>query len=170
MKKSLWILLTAIMICLGMAGCQSGEYSENTVLLTAETVDYSVEETIEMSIEDSDALEFEIVATVEPTAEPTLEHTAEPTAEPTPEPTMEPTAEPTAEPTPEPTPEPTLAPTPEPRQESAQTTSGTCWKSATGEKYHSINNCGRMNPQKATQITVEQAIKMGLEACQKCWY
>lgn len=43
------------------------------------------------------------------------------------------------------------------------------WKSATGEKYHSINNCGRMNPDKATQITEEQAISMGLGKCSKCW-
>ena len=43
------------------------------------------------------------------------------------------------------------------------------WKSATGDKYHSINNCGRMNPAKATQITEEQAIKQGLGKCSKCW-
>ena len=43
------------------------------------------------------------------------------------------------------------------------------WKSATGSKYHSINNCGKMNPSKATQITEEQAINQGLEKCSKCW-
>lgn len=43
------------------------------------------------------------------------------------------------------------------------------WKSATGDKYHSINNCGRMNPNKATQITEEQAINQGLGKCSKCW-
>ena len=43
------------------------------------------------------------------------------------------------------------------------------WKSATGDKYHSINNCGRMNPNKATQITEEQAIKQGLGKCSKYW-
>lgn len=43
------------------------------------------------------------------------------------------------------------------------------WKSATGDKYHSINNCGRMNPAKATQITEEQAINQGLGKCSKCW-
>lgn len=63
----------------------------------------------------------------------------------------------------------TLEPTPQPVQAPIPSSSGTCWKSATGEKYHSINNCGRMNPDKATQITVEQAISMGLEACEKCW-
>ena len=43
------------------------------------------------------------------------------------------------------------------------------WKSATGSKYHSINNCGNMNPDKATQITEEQAISEGLGKCSKCW-
>ncbi len=43
------------------------------------------------------------------------------------------------------------------------------WKSATGSKYHSINNCGNMNPDKATQITEEQAINGGLGKCSKCW-
>ena len=42
------------------------------------------------------------------------------------------------------------------------------WLSATGEKYHSINNCGRMNPNKARQVTLEQAKSMGYEPCSKC--
>ena len=47
--------------------------------------------------------------------------------------------------------------------------SGTVWKSATGEKYHSVPNCGRMNPNNATQLTVEQAESMGLERCSRCF-
>ena len=43
------------------------------------------------------------------------------------------------------------------------------WKSETGSKYHSINNCGRMNPNKATQITKEQAESQGLKPCSKCY-
>ena len=39
------------------------------------------------------------------------------------------------------------------------------WKSATGSKYHSINNCGNMNPDKAEA----QAISQGLGKCSKCW-
>lgn len=35
------------------------------------------------------------------------------------------------------------------------------WISATGSKYHSINNCGSMNPYRATQITRKQAEEMG---------
>ncbi len=162
MRKLLWGLLTSILFCLGMAGCGSIEdFDEIAMQMTSITADYGTEETIDLSSEVSDVMEMEIIAIVEPTLEPT--------AEPTPEPTPEPTAEPTPEPTSEPTAAPTAEPTPEPRQESAQTTGRTCWKSATGEKYHSINNCGRMNPNKATQITVEQAQSMGLGPCSKCW-
>lgn len=43
------------------------------------------------------------------------------------------------------------------------------WLSATGEKYHSINNCGRMNPNKARQVSLEDAINSGYGKCSKCW-
>ena len=43
------------------------------------------------------------------------------------------------------------------------------WQSETGSKYHSINNCGRMNPSKAIQITETEAINRGLGQCSKCW-
>ena len=46
---------------------------------------------------------------------------------------------------------------------------GMVWKSATGKKYHSINNCGNMNPDKAQQITKEEAERMGLTPCSKCF-
>lgn len=46
---------------------------------------------------------------------------------------------------------------------------GMCWKSATGSKYHSRNNCGNMNPDKAVQITIEQAEAQGLGRCKNCW-
>ena len=42
------------------------------------------------------------------------------------------------------------------------------WKSATGKKYHSINDCGRMNPDNAVEITIEAAQSGGLEDCSKC--
>lgn len=41
------------------------------------------------------------------------------------------------------------------------------WLSATGTKYHSINNCGRMNPDNATQVTLEEA-KNSYGPCSKC--
>lgn len=45
----------------------------------------------------------------------------------------------------------------------------TVWLSATGNKYHSRNNCGRMNPSKARQTTMSKAQASGYEACKKCW-
>lgn len=41
------------------------------------------------------------------------------------------------------------------------------WKSETGSKYHSISNCGRMNPNNATHITLEQAQSFVLGKCSK---
>ncbi len=43
------------------------------------------------------------------------------------------------------------------------------WISATGKKYHSKNNCGRMNPAKATQLSLEDALAGGYEKCSKCF-
>lgn len=43
------------------------------------------------------------------------------------------------------------------------------WKSATGDKYHAVNDCGRMNPSKAVEITKEEAESSGLEPCKKCF-
>lgn len=41
------------------------------------------------------------------------------------------------------------------------------WLSATGKCYHSRNNCGNMNPNKARQVTLEQA-KQSYSPCSKC--
>ena len=43
------------------------------------------------------------------------------------------------------------------------------WKTKSGKKYHSINNCGNTDSSKATQITKEHAKAKGLEPCSKCW-
>ena len=43
------------------------------------------------------------------------------------------------------------------------------WVSATGEKYHNKNNCGRMNPSKSRQISRSEAEALGLEPCSKCY-
>lgn len=58
-------------------------------------------------------------------------------------------------------------PAPEPEEEQPKPVM--VWLSATGEKYHSINNCGRMNPDNARQVTLEDAISMGKERCSKCF-
>jgi hypothetical protein len=69
-------------------------------------------------------------------------------------------------PTPKPAPAPAIAPAP--AQESASDSDVMVWLSATGSKYHSINNCGQMNPAKATQVTLEYAKSQGYEPCSKC--
>ena len=43
------------------------------------------------------------------------------------------------------------------------------WIPATGDKYHSIPDCGRMNPDKASQITESEAISRGYAPCSKCF-
>lgn len=53
--------------------------------------------------------------------------------------------------------------------ETVVTNSATVWLSATGEKYHSIPNCGRMNPDKARQVSEADAIAQGYTACSKCF-
>jgi len=45
----------------------------------------------------------------------------------------------------------------------------TVWLSATGSSWHSINNCGRMNPDRATEVTLEEARRRGgLSPCSRC--
>lgn len=44
------------------------------------------------------------------------------------------------------------------------------WIPATGEKYHSIPNCGRMNPDTARQVSKSDAESMGYDPCSKCYY
>lgn len=84
-----------------------------------------------------------------------------------------------------PTPSPTPAPTPTPESDGGSVgrwspsdkaevigsigSSQTAWLSATGDKYHSIPDCGRMNPNKATKTTVGAAQAAGYEACKICW-
>ena len=43
------------------------------------------------------------------------------------------------------------------------------WIPAHGEKYHSISDCGNMNPDTATQVTKSSAEAMGYGACSNCW-
>lgn len=47
--------------------------------------------------------------------------------------------------------------------------SQTAYLSATGSKYHSVPNCGKMNPNNATKTTVAEAEAAGYERCSKCW-
>lgn len=43
------------------------------------------------------------------------------------------------------------------------------WKSATGTQFHNRNNCGSMNPNKATYIDIGDAILSGSHPCDKCF-
>ena len=99
--------------------------------------------------------------TVAPTSTPTP--TVVPTSTPTP--TVTPTSTPTPTVTPTSTPAPTIAPTPTKQP----VTDVMVWLPATGEKYHSKNNCGRMNPSKARQVTKSEAERLGYEPCGKCY-
>ena len=54
-------------------------------------------------------------------------------------------------------------------QAPAQPVGQMVWLSATGSKYHRINNCGNMNPANARQVTESDAISQGYGKCKKCW-
>ncbi len=57
-----------------------------------------------------------------------------------------------------------IAPTPAPTTDTSMV-----WLSATGKCYHSINNCGTMNPDKAHQVTKSEAEAEGKKPCSKCY-
>lgn len=42
------------------------------------------------------------------------------------------------------------------------------WVPASGKKYHSIPNCGNMNPNTAKKISLSEAIKKNYQPCSKC--
>ncbi|MCL2397972.1 MAG: copper amine oxidase N-terminal domain-containing protein [Defluviitaleaceae bacterium] len=45
----------------------------------------------------------------------------------------------------------------------------TVWLSATGIRYHSVNDCGNMDPARARSMTRQQARDDGHQACAICW-
>ena len=100
---------------------------------------------------------------------------ATPTPEPSPTPDATPTATPSPTPVPTeaptPTPEPTLEPTPEPVAEAEDGTVEEdvvyVWIPSSGSKYHSYAGCSNMsNPR---QVTLDEAIAMGYDACKRCY-
>lgn len=56
-----------------------------------------------------------------------------------------------------------------PSEQPCDSSGAMVWIPATGEKYHSIPDCGRMNPAKASQITESEAISRGYAPCSKCF-
>lgn len=59
--------------------------------------------------------------------------------------------------------------TPEPTEQPQQTQGEMVWISETGSKYHSIPDCGRMNPDNAYQMSQADAEAQGYGRCKKCW-
>ena len=43
------------------------------------------------------------------------------------------------------------------------------WVSGSGSKYHSRNDCGTMNPDKASQMSKSEAELNGMSPCNKCY-
>ncbi len=107
------------------------------------------------------------VVSMEGTAGEKAEATSTPTVAPTstPTPTVTPTSTPSPTVTPTSTPTPTVVPTPTEKP----VADVMVWLPATGEKYHNKNNCGRMNPSKARQVTKSEAERRGYEPCSKCY-
>ncbi len=58
---------------------------------------------------------------------------------------------------------------PEPTEQPQQTQGEMVWISETGSKYHSIPDCGRMNPDNAYQMSKADAEAQGYGRCKKCW-
>lgn len=112
-------------------------------------------------------------ATPTPTETSTPTPTATPTETPTPEPTIEAAAEETVETQAAEESQPAVT-AEEPQvteapQESDPYGGQLVWISETGSKYHNKNNCGRMNPDRAYQMTRENAEAQGYEPCKKCF-
>ena len=125
-------------------------------------VTYSSKETQKASAES---------VSVSVTAAPTKKAT--PTETPTPEPTIEAAAEETVETQAAEETQPAVT-AEEPQvteapQESDPYGGQLVWISETGSKYHNKNNCGRMNPDRAYQMTRENAEAQGYEPCKKCF-
>jgi len=66
---------------------------------------------------------------------------------------------------PQPTPAPNIAPPPA----TGIDLSRNVWLPATGTRYHSVNNCGNMNPARARSMTRQEARNAGHQACARCW-
>ena len=71
----------------------------------------------------------------------------------------------TVTPIPEQTPFPEQTPSPNPEPGIIDYV----WLSETGKKYHKIPNCGKMNPDKARRISLQDAINRGYPKCNNCF-
>lgn len=174
-KKSFKVpLIAAGVVVLGLMGIGASGGESEPEPAVAET---AVVETVERSAPEP------VAETTAP--EPVAETTApEPVAETAaPEPVVD-VAEPEQKDTPSPSVETEAAaeksePAPEPQKltvavhnagRSVSLAPDTLvWLSATGTKFHRKNDCGTMNPDKARQVTVENAVNKGFDACERCY-
>ena len=147
MKRKIFAVLLMLVLSVICVACDMGEAVENG----------SSNAVVNMEGEAKEKAE----ATSTPT--PTVAPTSTPT--PTVVPTSTPTPTPTVAPTSTPMPTHTIAPTPTEQS----IVDVMVWLPATGEKYHNKNNCGRMNPSKARQVTKSEAERRGYEPCSKCY-
>ena len=132
-KKYLWALLSTIVLCLNLVGCQDSEvtvtdagteeYIEVSVCETTEESvpeieEVSVEETKEETVQEPEEMTVEVVETQE-AEETVVAEIPESSVEEKEEPQPEPIPQPESEPAPEPEPEPIPQAVPEPQQELA---------------------------------------------------
>ncbi len=156
MKRKILAVLLMMVLSMACVACDIEEVVEtesNNVAVNLEGMD----EKEEAASTPTPSPTFAATPTVAPTSTPTP--TVAPTSIPSPTELPTPTVAPTSTPT------PTIAPTPTERPiEDVMV-----WLPATGEKYHNKNNCGRMNPSKARQVTKSEAERLGYDPCSKCY-
>ena len=148
MKRKIWAILLLLVLSVSCVACDMGEAVESGSSNAVVSEDRVAEEKGEESTSSS-TLSPTPTVIPSPTELPTSTPTVAPTSIPSP------TELPTSTPTPDPT--PTIAPTPTPKP----VVDVMVWLPATGEKYHNKNNCGRMNPDKARQVTKSEAERLG---------
>lgn len=147
MKRKIFAVLLMLVLSITCVACDMGEAVETGSSNAVVNMEGEAEEKAE--------------ATMIPSPTESLTEVPEVTESPTNTPT--PTEMPTSTPTP--TVVPTIAPTPTEKP----VADVMVWLPATGEKYHNKNNCGRMNPSKARQVTKSEAERRGYEPCSKCY-
>ena len=154
-------LIAAGVVVLGLIGIGASGGEPKSEPAVAET---AIVETVERSAPEP-----------KDTPSPSVETEAIPAEKSEPAPEPESVAEP--EPAPEPAAEPEPAPEPQKLTVAVHNAGRSVslapdtlvWLSATGTKFHRKNNCGTMNPDKARQVTAENAVNKGFDACERCY-
>ncbi len=158
-----WTIIIVIVASIIPGGVKDKDKTNDKTVLEHNTI-------VESTLQSAEEMTPEMT-THTPVIQPIEHEDVDPAPDPTPEPTPDPTPDPTPKPTPEPTPERTNVTVPVHGEErNISLPSGTnVWISATGSKFHSKNDCGNMNPNKAQMITVDEAQRRNYDACGKCY-